>query len=334
MADPVLAARDQRIGRIRLNRPAALNALDLGMIRAIRAALEDWRHQPAVQAVVIESSDARAFSAGGDIQAIRSAVLTGDDNAIFSFFSEEYALNLAIAEYPKPYIAIIDGIAMGGGIGVSVHGSARIATERAVFAMPETAIGLFPDIGASYFLPRLPGALGTWLGITGARLTGADGVHAGLATHFVPQARLPALSRALAYDGAGVLAAFAEPLPPFTFASLRSAIDRCFSAPSVTGLLERLATEPGKFGRDTAAMLRTFSPSSIAWTFEVLRRGAESTLKDAQATEFRVVCRVVRHPDFAEGVRAMVIDKDRQPHWMPASIEDIDPVRIAAMFEE
>ncbi|MGH7160434.1 MAG: enoyl-CoA hydratase/isomerase family protein [Acetobacteraceae bacterium] len=334
MAENVLACRDRRIGRIRLNRTAALNALDLGMIRGIRAALEDWRSEPAIHAVVIESADPRSFSAGGDVRAMRSAALAGDDDAILSFFSEEYALNLAIAEYPKPYIAIVDGIAMGGGIGISVHGSVRIATEHAVFAMPETAIALFPDIGASYLLPRLPGALGTWLAITGTRLTGADAAHAGLATHFVPRTRLSALSAALASDGAGVLAAFAEPLLPCSFASLRPAIDRVFSASSVPALLERLAAEPGPFGRDTIASLRTFSPSSIAWSFEVLRRGAASTLRDALATELRLVRRVVRHPDFAEGVRAMVIDKDRQPTWAPASIEAIEPARIQAMFEE
>lgn len=334
MAENVLACRDRRIGRIRLNRTAALNALDLGMIRGIRTALEAWRSEPAIHAVVIESADPRAFSAGGDVRAMRSAALAGDDDTIFSFFSEEYALNLAIAEYPKPYIAIVDGIAMGGGIGISVHGSVRIATEHAIFAMPETAIALFPDIGASYLLPRLPGALGTWLAITGTRLTGADAAHAGLATHFVPRTRLPALSAALASDGAGVLAAFAEPLPPFSFASPRPVIDRVFSAPSVPALLERLAAEPGPNGGDTLAAIRTFSPSSIAWSFEVLRRGAASSLRDALATELRLVRRVVRHPDFAEGVRAMVIDKDHKPRWTPTTIEDIDPALIQAMFEE
>ncbi len=330
----VVADRDQRIGRIRLNRTAALNALDLSMVRAIRAALDTWHDAPAVHAVVIESTDSRSFCAGGDVRAMRAAALAGDDAAIFSFFSEEYALNRTIAEYPKPYIALVDGISMGGGIGISVHGSARVATEHALFAMPETAIALFPDIGASYLLPRLPGALGSWLALTGTRLQGADAVHAGLATHFVPRARLSALSRALAEDGTGVLAAFAEPLPPFTFAALRPAIDRCFAAPSVAAIFQRLAAEPGDFGRDTLASLGTFSPSSILWSFEILRRGAASTLGEALATELRLVRRVVRHPDFAEGVRAMVLDKDRSPRWTPPGIEEVDPAAIAAMFRE
>ncbi|MGH7118869.1 MAG: enoyl-CoA hydratase/isomerase family protein [Acetobacteraceae bacterium] len=332
MTESVVARRDQRIGRIWLNRAASLNALDLSMVRTIRAALDAWRDEPRVHAVVIESSVPRSFCAGGDVRAMREAALAGDDAAIFSFFSEEYALNRCIAEYPKPYIALIDGIAMGGGIGISVHGSARVATEHAVLALPETAIALFPDVGASYLLPRLPGALGVWLALTGTRLQAADVVHAGLATHFVPRARLSALSAALAEDGPGVLAAFAAPLAPFSFAASRPCIDRCFAAPSVGAVLARLAAEPGTFGSDTLASLRSFSPSSIFWSFEILRRGAASTLGEALITELRLVRRVVRHPDFAEGVRAMVVDKDRSPRWTPSAIEAVDPAVIAAMF--
>ncbi len=334
METHIVAYRDQRIGRIRLDRASALNALDLAMVRAIQAALDIWRDEPAVHAVVVESMDPRAFCAGGDVRAMRQAALAGDDALIYSFFSEEYALNRTIAEYPKPYIALVDGISMGGGIGISVHGSARVATEHALFAMPETAIALFPDIGASYLLPRLPGALGTWLALTGSRLQGADSVHAGLATHFVPRARLPALSAALAEDGAGVLAAYAEPLAPFSFAPFRPIIDRCFAAPSVAAIFERLGADSAAFARDTLASLRRFSPSSIFWSFEVLRRGADSTLGQALATELRLVRRVVRHPDFAEGVRAMVLDKDRSPRWTPPRIEEVDPAAIARMFQE
>jgi len=330
----VMASRDGRIGRIRLDRPTALNALDLDMVRAIHAALDDWRDEPKVHAVVVESTDPRSFCAGGDVRAIREFALAGNDDAIFAFFSEEYALNRAIAEYPKPYIALIDGICMGGGIGISVHGSARVATEHALFAMPETAIALFPDIGASHVLPRLPGALGIWLALTGGRLAGADAAHAGLATHHVPRARLSALSAALAEDGQAVLAAFAEPLPPFSFASQRAAIDRCFGAPSVKEILARLAIEPTPFGADTLAALSGFSPSSICWSFEILRRGARQTLPAALADELALVRRVARHPDFAEGVRAMLVDKDRKPRWTPPTIEEVNPAAIAAMFTD
>lgn len=334
MEKKVTAVRDGRIGRIRLNRKAELNALDLGMISAIAAALTGWRDEPGVHAVVVESMDARAFCAGGDIRKMRTYALAGDDAAIHAFFAAEYRLNLQIAEYPKPYIALVDGICMGGGIGISVHGTARVASEKAVFAMPETAIGLFPDIGASFFLPRLPGALGMWLALTGTRLTGADAAHAGFATHYVARARFPALSAALAADGPGVLAAFAEPLPPFSFAAERPAIDRCFSAASVAEILDRLAAVPGRFGRDTLTQLRGLSPSSIYWTFEILRRGARRELAAALAGELSVVRRVVRYPDFAEGVRAVVVEKDRSPAWNPPRIEDVDPAAIAAMFAE
>src|SRR5690348_14095528 len=197
----LVTKRDGRIGRIRLNRPKALNALDLDMIRACTRILHTWADDPHVHAVVIEGTGEREFCAGGDIRALRDAQLSGDRAAADAFFTEEYALNLLIATYPKPYIALIDGICMGGGIGLSVHAPYRVATEHAAFAMPETAIGFFPDIGATFFLPRLPGQIGTCLGLTGARMQGADAVHAGLATHFTPRSKLPALSRALAEDG-------------------------------------------------------------------------------------------------------------------------------------
>ena len=181
-AEPtVIARRDGRVGRIVLNRPQALNALDLAMIRACAQLLEGWRDEPQVHAVVIEGAGDRAFCAGGDIRALRQYELDGEHHKAETFFREEYELNLMIATYPKPYIALIDGICMGGGIGVSVHAPYRVATEHAAFAMPETAIGFFPDIGATFFLPRLPGEIGTYLGLTGARMQGADAVHAGLA---------------------------------------------------------------------------------------------------------------------------------------------------------
>ena len=330
----VVASRDGRVGRIRLDRPTALNALDVGMVRALHAALDLWRDEPRVHAVVVESGDPRAFCAGGDVRAVQEFVRSGNREAVFTFFSEEYALNRAIAEYPKPYIALIDGICMGGGIGISVHGAARVASEHALFAMPETAIALFPDIGASHVLPRLPGALGIWLVLTGTRLAGADAVHAGLATHYVPRARLAELSASLAEDGPGVLATFAAPLPPFSFAAQRAAIDRCFGAPSVAEILARLAAEPTDFGRDTLAALRRFSPSSICWSFEILRRGAERSLPAALAEELRLVQRVTQYPDFAEGVRAILVDKDHKPRWTPATIEEVDPTAIAAMFAD
>ncbi|MBV9758698.1 MAG: enoyl-CoA hydratase/isomerase family protein [Alphaproteobacteria bacterium] len=334
MADEpsVLTWQDGRVGRIRLNRPNALNALDLGMIRLIRGALETWRHQPRVHAVVVDGAGDRAYCSGGDIRAMRAHSLAGEYDRVETFFREEYALNLFIAEYPKPYVALIDGVCMGGGIGVAVHGRIRVATEAALLAMPETAIGFFPDIGASWFLPRLPGALGMFLSLTGTRLRGADAVHAGLATHYVPRAALPELAAAIARDGVATVAEHAASLPPFSLAPHRDAIDRCFGADSVAGIVRGLEAEDSDWARETLATLRQMSPASVLWSFALLRRGADSSLAEALQAELALTRRVVRHPDYLEGVRAMVVDKDRKPRWKAARIEDVDPAEIAAVF--
>jgi len=324
----VICRRDGRIGRILLNRPAALNALDLPMIEAVQAALDGWRDDPHVHAVAIEGTGGRAFCAGGDIRAIRDHALAGNDAAMRAFFTAEYALNQTIAFYPKPHVALIDGICMGGGIGLSVHGTVRVATEAASFAMPETGIGLFPDIGATFILPRLPGALGMYLGLTGARLAGADAAHAGLATHFVPRAHLAALSAALAEEGVAALARFAAPLPPFSLAPHRAAIDRCFSESSVPAILAALKRERSEWAEQTLATLRGASPSAVLWSFEIIRRGADRTLPECLAAELVLVMQVTHHPDFIEGVRAMVVDKDRTPRWQPARIEDAEPAPL------
>ena len=328
----VAASRDGRVARILLDRPQALNALDLGMIRDLARHLRSWRDDPSVQAVVIEGAGDKAFCAGGDIRAVQRQSVAGDAAGIEAFFAEEYALNQAIADYSVPYVALIDGICMGGGIGVSVHGRARVATEHAMFAMPETAIGLFPDVGATFLLPRLPGAIGMWMALTGARVNGADAVHAGLATHHIPRARLPELNAALARDGAAALAPFAQALPPCTFTAHRPAIDRCFSAGSVPAIVAALEADGTIWAHETLAVLRAMSPSSLVWSHRIVREGAGRTLPRCLAAELALTRAVTRHPDFVEGVRAMVIDKDRKPRWTPSRIEDVDPAAVAAMF--
>ncbi len=330
MTEAVRAYVEGRAGRLVLARPAALNALTLEMIRALHSALSGWAHRPEIHAVTIEG-EGRAFCAGGDIRAIRDAAVAGDHAAIADFFGEEYALNQLIADYPKPFVALVDGICMGGGIGISVHGRYRVATETAMFAMPETGIALFPDVGATYFLPRLPGALGMYMGLTGTRLTGADAVHAGLATHFVPKASLPALCAALAADGLASLAGFAAPLPPFSLAEHLPSINHCFGAEGVPEILARLRGA-GAWGEATLATLRAMSPSAVCWSFAIVRRGAARDLRACLAAELKLTATVTAHPDFAEGVRAMVIDKDRKPKWSPASIEAVDGARIEEML--
>jgi enoyl-CoA hydratase/carnithine racemase len=332
MDEVVNAWRDGRVGRIQLNRPKALNALDLTMVQLIHIALDEFEEDAGVHAVVIEAAGDRAFCAGGDVRAIRAQGMAGEAAPIRAFFAAEYALNQAIADFPKPYVALIDGLCLGGGIGVSVHGSHRIATEHATFAMPETAIALFPDIGATFFLPRLPGALGMYLALTGARVTGADAVHVGLATHFVPRARLAALSVAIAKDGVAVIAGFAEPLPPFSLAPHRALIDRAFSAASVKEIVAALEDDGGDFAMAAVAALRAVSPSSLNWSFKILRDGAARRLDECLAAELALVRKITLHPEFFEGVRAVVVDKDRSPQWRPAAIEDVDQAAIAALF--
>ncbi|MFJ2955218.1 enoyl-CoA hydratase/isomerase family protein [Streptomyces sp. NPDC087270] len=316
------------VGVLELDRPGALNALDLEMARAIDTTLRGWRQDPAVRSVLVRSTSPKAFCAGGDILAMRAAGLRGDDAAVRTYFSTEYTLNALVAQFPKPYTALVDGYAMGGGLGISVHGSAMVVTERAVLAMPETAIGFFPDIGATYFLPRLPGAVGWYLGLTGVRISGAAAVECGLATHYVPAADLPALEEALTGADGGapdaVLERFAVGAPPSELAGHRAAIERCFSAPDLAELRDRLTAQTGAgdaadraWAEDTLAVLDRASPMSLELTFGLLRAGAGASLAECLALELESACRTAREPDFHEGVRAALVDKDRSPVWVP-----------------
>ena len=329
--DTIIARRQGRIGRITLNRPKSLNAIDGAMMRVIHRLLDGWRDDPAVHAVVIEGAGGRAFCAGGDIRLVREMVLASDHAGIEEFFTAEYSLNLAIARYPKPYIALIDGVCMGGGMGLSIHGSVRVVADGALLAMPETGIGLFPDIGASFFLPRLRPSFGMYLALTGARVRGADAAYLGLATHYVAANRFGALADEIAKEGVAVLASAAVPPPPAAMAALAGPM-RCFDAENVAAILEKLAALDSEWSRETLAMLRTASPSSVLWSFELMRKGAERTLEQCLAAELALVRHATRHPDFLEGVRAMVVDKDRTPHWSPPRIEDVDPAMIASLF--
>jgi enoyl-CoA hydratase len=327
-AEPtVIARREGAAGTVLMNRPRALNALDLGMIEGIAAALRDLRDDHAVRLVILEGAGGRAFCAGGDVRRMRELALAGDAAGIEAFFAAEYAMNQAIADFPKPWISLIDGVCMGGGIGVSVHGSHRVVTEHALLAMPETAIALFPDVGTSFVLPRLPGALGTWLALTGARLKGAEAVEAGLATHVVPRERLPALRAALLEGDAGAVARFAEAVPPGAIAAQRPAIDRCFGHPTLPAIRAALEAEGTGWAKDQLAILGRMSPTSMAVTLELLRRGETKSLAECLAMELALTRTVTRHPDFAEGVRAVLVDKDNQPRWAPQA-------ELSAMFAE
>jgi enoyl-CoA hydratase len=324
-AEPtVIARREGAAGCILMNRPRALNALDVGMIAAIANALVAFRDDPAVKLVILEGAGGRAFCAGGDVRRMRELALAGDAAGIEAFFASEYAMNQAIADVTKPWVSLIDGVCMGGGIGVSVHGSHRVVTEHALLAMPETAIALFPDVGTSHVLPRLPGALGAWLALTGARLKGAEAVEAGLATHYVPRERLPALRAALVEGDAGAVARFAEPVPPGAVAAVRAAVDRCFGFGTLAEIRAALEAEGTEWAREQLAILARMSPTSMAVTLELLKRGATLDLPGCLAMELALTRTVTRHPDFAEGVRAVLVDKDNAPRWAPqASISEM-----------
>lgn len=329
----LIAKREGLAGTLLMNRPKALNALTLEMIRDFEAAITAWRDDEDVRLVVLEGAGGRAFCAGGDVRAVRAASVAGDRASVEAFFSEEYAVNTGIATFPKPWVSLIDGVCMGGGIGVAVHNGPRVVTEHALVAMPETAIALFPDVGTSYVLPRLPGKVGIWLALTGARLTGADSVHAGLATHFVPRESLPALRAALLAEGAGAVTRFAVTPPEASFAPYREAIDRCFGQDSVAGILAALDAEGTEWAAAQAKILRRMSPTSLCVSLELLKRGAEQDLAGCLATELGLTRVVVNeHPDFVEGVRSVLVDKDGAPKWQPARVEDVDPAAIAAMF--
>jgi enoyl-CoA hydratase len=308
------------LGRIVLDRPKALNALTLDQVHAIHPKLAEWANDPAVAVVVIEGAGDKAFCAGGDIRALYEACKAGDTPHVAAFYRDEYRLNRRIKTMPKPYVALLDGIVMGGGVGVSVHGQYRIATERTLFAMPETGIGFFPDVGGAYFLPRCPGQIGLYLGLTGARLKAADALYAGIATHFVPAEKLDALRAALAEGGnvAAVLESFHQSpgIPPL--AARRTLIDFCFAHDSVDSILAALDAHSDPWAADTAKLIRVKSPSATLIAFEQIRRGRNLDFDACMRMEFRLSQVIAPAPDFIEGIRAVIVDKDNAPVWQPA----------------
>src|SRR5690606_23611873 len=322
-----------RAGVITLERPEALNALTLEIAVAIRQRLEAWAGDDGIERVLIKSAGGRAFCAGGDIRALYE-LGRARDRRFFAFFREEYWLNTVIKRYPKPYIALIDGIVMGGGVGLSVHGCRRVGTERLTFAMPETGIGFYPDVGGTYFLPRCPGEIGMYLALTGARLKVADAIHAGIVTDHVRSDRLEALERALCEDDDvdAVLARFAEHPGEAPLAARRADIDYHFSRPSVEGILYSLDADPAPWAKEQAAILRKRSPTSLKITYRQIRAGRHLDFEDCMRLEYRMAHGTFDGHDFFEGIRAAVIDKDQAPRWQPARLEDVSEAKVARHF--
>jgi enoyl-CoA hydratase len=342
-AEEILFERRGGLAVVTLNRPKALNALSLAMCHAIFDGLERWQADRDVQAVVIKGQGERAFCAGGDIRALYDLLRAKGPEAAAGFYAVEYPMNARLHRFTKPYVSLLDGITMGGGVGVSVHGSHRVATERTLFAMPETGIGFFPDVGSTYVLPRLGGGLGLYLGLTGARLKAADCLQAGLATHYVPSERLPALELALAEaDLAGgahaevdaVLERFVGDPGPAALTELRPRIDACFDQPSLEAALDVLAREETGWGRSQLDLLASKSPTSLAVTFRQLRSGDTLDIDATMRLEYRLVHRFMAGHDFGEGVRALIVDKDNTPRWRPARLQDIAVADLDAYFAQ
>lgn len=330
----VLVEKRGALGLLTLNRPQALNALNESMVAGIQAGLDAFLTDDAIKAVAIRGVGGKAFCAGGDIRLMHEYGTSNRHQIALDFWADEYRLNAFIHHYKKPYIALVDGIVMGGGVGVSLHGSHRLAGPNYLFAMPEVGIGFFPDVGASYALPRLPGAVGAYLAITGARIRRADAMALGLATHSVKAGAEEAILAGLA-AGQGidaVLLSVAEEPGDAPIRTNLDAINRHFGHDSISAVFASLAADASLFAQDTLAGMRKKSPMSMAIALEQIRRGGTLDFDEVMVMEFRIVSRIIRDPDFYEGVRALIIDKDNAPIWNPASIEAIDPARVAEHF--
>jgi len=336
----ILFERRGAAGVVTLNRPKALNAVTHAMVLALRSQLDQWADDPAVTRVVISAAGERAFSAGGDIRALYDLGKAGRHNEALQFWRDEYPLNVAIKNYRKPYVALIDGIAMGGGVGVSVHGSHRVAGDRFFFAMPEVGIGFFPDVGATWFLPRMPGELGTYYALTGERSGVGDAVASGIATHRIPSARFAALLDGLTgtVPVDAILAAFAEPPGEGPLKQQRAVIDRLFVGDMVENILAAVEDEASSGSADAewaakiSAIMRAKSPLSLKLALAQVRRGKTWDFETCMRMEFRIVSRVIHGHDFYEGVRAVIVDKDNKPRWRPATLPDVGEAEVERHF--
>jgi enoyl-CoA hydratase len=334
---PVLASIAGRSGRIVLNRPEAINALNTEMVGLIQDALNDWRHDPRVQTIVLTGAGERGLCAGGDIVSIYADTISdepAETTASAEFWRDEYTMNAAIAGYPLPFVAVMDGIVLGGGVGVSAHASHRIVTERSSVAMPETSIGFAPDVGGTWLLSHSPGELGTHVALTAGTVGAGDAITLGLADRYVPTSSLPGLIEALAtQDADAAIAAVAEPAPASELRTHQSWIDDCYAHDDVTSIIDALRAHPEPEAKRAADLIERRSPTAVATALRALRAARTMTLAQALRQELRMVVRFLDTPDFAEGVRAAVIDKDRRPRWSPASLAEVTDADVDRFFE-
>ncbi|WP_125609728.1 enoyl-CoA hydratase/isomerase family protein [Specibacter cremeus] len=331
--EDVLVTRTGGLGHLVLNRPRTMNALTHGMIAAVAATLDDWENDDGVTTVAISGAGERGLCAGGDIVEIYHDARTGG-SASTAFWRDEYLLNARIARYPKPVVTLMDGVVLGGGVGISAHASVRVVTERSRVGMPETGIGFVPDVGGTFLLSRAPGELGTHAALTAAMVTGADAIAMGLADHYVDSAQLPALVGELAErPAAAVVGRYGQTAPPSPLAGQRDWIDAAYAGDDATAILARLRAVGTPEADAAARAIAGKSPTAVTVTLAALRRAAVlGSLEDVLNQEYRVSVRALRWPDFAEGIRAQLVDKDRAPVWAPAALADVPAARVTESF--
>ncbi len=331
----LLTFTEGRVGRIRLNRPKAIHALNTGMCVAMLDALAAWEGDADVDAVLIDHAEGRGFCAGGDIRMLAESG-AADGGEARGFFLAEYRLNHRLFTYPKPIVVFMDGITMGGGVGISQPARYRVATENTRFAMPETGIGLFPDVGGGWYLSRLPGQVGAYVALTGARLDGADCLALGLASHYLPSDAIDTVKARIAVDPTATdqgLAELSVTPPPARILERRADIDRLFAGETVEEILAALEADGGEWAAKELAALRGKSPESCKVSLRLVRTGgAIASFADEMRREYAIAGRVVRRPDFIEGVRALIVDKDNQPKWSPATPEEVTDATIDTIF--
>jgi len=331
--DEILTRINGRVGFLTLNRPKAINSLTHTMVTAMDAVLADWSRNDAVDAVIVSGAGDRGLCAGGDVVAIYHSI-QADGTEARRFWFDEYRLNARIAAFPKPYIVLMDGIVMGGGLGIGMHGSVRVVTDTSKIAMPEVGIGLIPDVGGTMLLSRAPGLLGLHAALTGAPFSGADAIVLGFADHYVPHADLGAFTAAVAADGVDTaLNSYAQQPPPSDLAAQRDWIDHCYAGETVTDIVAALRGHDTGPATDAADLIATRSPVALAVTLATIRRAAAyNTLEETLVAEYRVSCAAARSHDLVEGIRAQVVDKDRNPKWSPASLAAVTDEDVQSYF--
>jgi enoyl-CoA hydratase len=333
-SDEVLTRVEDGVGFVTLNRPKAINSLNQQMVETLTEVLTRWEGDDAVRAVVLDGAGERGLCAGGDVVAIYHSARK-DGVEARRFWHDEYLLNARIGRYPKPYVSLMDGIVMGGGVGVGAHARTRVVTDTSKVAMPEVGIGFVPDVGGAYLLCRAPGGLGLHAALTGAPFSGADAIALGFADHYVPHSELEAFTRSIVADGvdAAVAAHAVEP-PPSELAAQRDWIDQCFSGATVEDIVEALRTHDAGPAKDAAELIGTRSPISLAVTLEAVRRaGSLETLEDVLSQDYRVSSAALRSHDLVEGIRAQLVDKDRNPKWSPATLAEVTRADVEAYFD-